>query len=86
MKKSDKEKIQKVLDYVHSKNAYGPDPQTIITVENMIVNEIEQRLLNGQYSCLECELDAIMYHDTIKKVFMAIKERKEEVWKDTVDA
>ena len=50
----------------------------IIKVETMIINEIIGRLRRGEYACLECELQAITYHSTIKLYFSKFKSKEPE--------
>lgn len=60
-------------------------PSEIIQVESLMISEIISRLKEGRSTCVECDLAALSFHQTIKMVF-SFFDMEEEKWKDIEDA
>ena len=50
----------------------------VIKVETMLIHQISEMIRKGCYSCLECELQALTYHSTIKLYFSRLKPKEPE--------
>lgn len=59
-------------------------PTGIIQIESLMISEIITRLKEGRSTCVECDLNALSFHNTIKLVFTYL-EQEEKKWKDIED-
>ena len=59
-------------------------PSEIIQVESLMISEIITRLKEGRSTCVECDLTALSFHNTVKMVFEFLNQ-EEQKWKDIED-